>query len=382
MFQNGKHGFAFTTSFRYLTSGNNIPWEMPVMSYESLKYPPIQNVNFDDYNMDFETQGWMEIGLSYAYDIYHRFDKQLTVGVSVKLLKGYAGVTAQVNNVNYIVLNDSTINFKNLNGQVGYAIPVDYDDNTVPFHDPFFKGTGAGLDVGVVYTKRRYIDNKKFKKVCDQRFEDYIYRIGFSILDIGGIKYKNNAQYHSYDDVSVIWQNFDTISYSNIHEVARELSYVFYGDREASYRKSEFSIGLPLAVSLQFDYHIQKKKSFYIAGYWIQPVRFNLHTIRRPAELAVIPRYETKNLEFSLPLSLYEYKYPRIGFAARFWFLTIGTDRIANYLGLGDIYGIDFYASIKFNFGKGSCRVVEPGACENSEFGYSDKEKAMFRKRK
>ncbi len=380
MYQYGKHGFALTTSFRYLTSLNRIPWELPVIGYEGIKHKPLQNVNYIDQDMDVTSQAWMEIGFSYAYDIYHRFDRQITVGASVKLLWGYAGITAQVNDLDYIIMNDSTINFKNMNGQIGYAMPVNYENNDFPLYDPFFKGFGVGLDLGVVYTKRRYIDDKDFDKVCDQRFEDYIYRIGLSIVDIGGINYKDNAQYHSFDDVSVIWQNFDTISYSNINQVVRELSDVFYGDPDASYRDDNFRIGSPMAISLQFDYRIPKKEAFYIGALWIQPLRFNLHTLRRPAQLAVIPRYETKNLEFSVPISLYEYKYLRIGLAARFGFFSIGTEKLGTYLGLGDITGLDFYASVRFNFGKGSCKVKIPTACENSEFGYSDKERTMFRK--
>ena len=75
----GKHGFALTTGVRYLVSTNNVPWEMPVMGYEGLNYEPIQNVNFNNYNIDVSTQGWMEIGLSYAYDVYRFLDEQITV---------------------------------------------------------------------------------------------------------------------------------------------------------------------------------------------------------------------------------------------------------------------------------------------------------------
>jgi hypothetical protein len=164
--------------------------------------------------------------------------------------------------------------------------------------------------------------------------------------------------------------------------VVEELSNVFYGDPEASYREDRFRIGMPMAVSLQFDYHFRKFEHFYLGAIWVQPVRFNLHTLRRPAQLAVIPRIEKKNLEFSIPISLYEYQYPRVGFAARFWFLTIGTEKLGTYLGIGDLNGLDIYASIKFNFGKGTCKKKEPIECLNYEFGYSDKDKSKFRKRK
>ena len=381
-FNLGRHGFALTTGFRYMVTADNVPWEMPVMGYESLSYKPLQNINFDDYNFDFNTQGWMEIGLSYAYDVYQFIDEKITVGVTLKGVWGYAGVTTQVKNIDYIVLNDSTLNFKNLNGQIGYAVPVDYQTNDVPMNDPFFKGWGLGADIGVTYTKQKYVGSKRFKEPCDQRYEEYIYRIGLSLLDIGAINYKNNAQYHSFENVSAIWQNFDTISYDNVNQVVGELSNVFYGNPDASYVDNRFSIGLPMAVSLQFDYHSKRYKDVYLGAFWIQPIRFNMHTLRRPAELTLIPRYETKIFEVSVPISLYEYKYPRVGLAARFYFFTIGTEKLGTYLGVGDLNGMDFYFSIKFNFGKGTCKIKAPIECLNEEYGYSERDKRNFRKRK
>ncbi|NOX86289.1 MAG: hypothetical protein GXO86_10055 [Chlorobi bacterium] len=382
MFQYGNHSFAITTGFRFFTSANNIPWEMPVFGYEGMDYGPINNVSFDDYHVDAVTQAWIDVGLSYAYNVYHFLDNQVTVGVTARKLWGYMGVYGQINNVNYIIPNDSVLNILNLNGEMGFAVPVDYSNNDFPLHNPVFKGSGVGFDVGVVYTKRRFIDDNRWKKPCGQEFKEYVYRIGLSILDIGRVKYSKNAQLHTFNDVSAYWVNYDTISYSSVNEVVQEISNVFYGDPNASYSGNSFKIGLPTAVSLQFDYNIERWKNVYFGLVWIQPVRLNRHSLRRPAQISLVPRYETKYLEFSLPIQLYEYRYPRVGFAARFAFLTIGTERIGTYLGLADLNGLDIYFSIKLNLTKGSCRKVIPVKCLNYEYGYSDKDKARFRKRR
>jgi len=383
MFQYGKHAIALTTGVRFFTSASRIPYEIPVFGYESLKYKPLQNVNFNDHNLDAGSMAWMEVGLSYAYNLYSYGDEQLTVGASFRKLWAYAGVYGEASNANYVVLNDSTINVKNLNGKVGFAVPVDYDNNDFPVNDPFFKGSGFGFDVGVVYIKRRYVDRKRWERLCDQDDEEYNYRIGFSVIDIGRVKFKHNAQLHSFDDVSLFWQNFDTINYSNVNQVIREISNAFYGSPDSSFRGNSFKLGLPTAVSLQFDYRLKWVQNLYVAAVWINPLRFNLHTLRRPAQISIVPRYETKQLEFDLPIVLYEYKYPRIGFAARFSFVTIGTERLGTYLGLADLNGMDIYFSVKLNFGKGGCRRIRrvPVECLNQEYGYSDKDKAKFRKR-
>jgi hypothetical protein len=154
------------------------------------------------------------------------------------------------------------------------------------------------------------------------------------------------------------------------------MSTLFYGDPSASYAGSMINIGLPTAVSVQADYNIYK--NFYAAGYWIHPIRFNMHALRRPAQVAVVPRYESQYFEVNLPISVYEYKYPRIGLSARFWFFTIGTERIGTWLGLSNLDGLDIYASIKFGFGKGNCRnrfksacIDEPGRRKKNKKNYN-----------
>lgn len=378
MFNYGKHSFGITTAVRYFISGNNVPWEIPVFGFESLKYEPLQNIAFDNFAVDFSTTVWMQIGISYAYNIYNYQNNSISIGASLNTLWGYAGAYGDVSNANYILLNDSTINIRNLDAQVGFALPVDYYTNDLPMNEPFFKGKGLGLDIGVTYVKKKYVGTQRWQHVSQQSYEEYIYRVGLSFIDIGRIKYSKNAQLIDYDNVSAFWQNFDTISYDNVNQVIEQLSNVFYGDPNASFAGNTIKIGLPTAVSLQFDYNY--RNNIFFGVFLIQPIRINRNTLRRPAQIAFIPRYETKQLEFSLPISLYDYRYPRVGFAARFSFFTIGTERLGTYLGLADLNGADIYMAVKINFGKDTYRFKSHSKCYNNEYGYSDKEKVKFKK--
>lgn len=378
MMQVGKHAFGFSTAMRVYTSGNKVPWEMPMFGYGGLRYKPLQNIQFNDHNFDFQSNVWGEIGLSYAYDIYQYFDQQITLGISVKYLMGYSGGYADISNVEYMVQNDSIINITNINAEVGFTLPVDYDNGDFPDSGPTFKGSGIGIDIGAVFVKRKNIDNKRFRKLCEQPYKDYIYRIGISILDIGSINYKNNTQKHNYDNVGVLWENYDTVSFNNINQLVSEISNLFYGDPNASLSSTTMKIGLPTALSIQADYHVKEK--IFIGAYWTHPIKLNGHTMRRPAQLAFIPRYETKQLEFSLPISLYEYKYPRIGAALRINFLTIGTERLGTWIGAGNLDGMDIYFSLKFGLEKGKCRVKSNSKCYSLEYGYSGKQKKKFNK--
>jgi hypothetical protein len=129
---------------------------------------------------------------------------------------------------------------------------------------------------------------------------------------------------------------------------------------------------LPTAISIQGDYRIYPK--WYAGAVFIHPVRFGKSFIRRPAQVAVVPRYETPKFEVALPLSLYDYQYPRVGLSIRYYFLTIGSDELLSLLGLTDFTGLDFYIALKLNFGKGNCgRIRRDLPCENDEYGLKRK---------
>jgi hypothetical protein len=105
---------------------------------------------------------------------------------------------------------------------------------------------------------------------------------------------------------------------------------------------------LPTALIINADYKF--KESFYLAAAIIAPVRWINPQLRRPVNLAVIPRYETRYLEVNIPVSLYDWNHPRIGLSIRIHDLTIGTDRLGGYFANHDFTGMDIYFSYKINF--------------------------------
>ena len=369
MIQIGDHAFGITTGVRVFTSGNNIPWNVAEFGYWGLDYGPLHNIDFDEKNIDFGSNSWMEVGLSYAYDVWKYYDQQLTVGLSVKKLWGYAGAYVYSDKLNYLVPNDTTIDIKEMNASLGFSGPINYDNSEFLNTSPTFRGSGVGMDIGVVYVKRRQVELNKWngERLCAQNIVDYDYKIGVSIVDIGRVKFKENAQEHQFDEESIYWEDVDTLQFNNANSFLHELSNTFYGNPNASYVGDNIKIGLPTALSIQADFNL--RNNIYVAGFFIHPLRLNKSTLRRTPQLAIIPRYETKYFELSVPISLYDYNYPRVGIAARFYFITIGTERLGTYLGLSDMNGMDIYASIKIGINKGSCKERFGGACDNNNFG-------------
>jgi len=375
MISYGRHAFAFHTGARSLVSANAIPYHIANFGYYGLDYEEQHNIDYQNRDFGAATAVLGEIGFTYAFSIRKISMEDWTGGITVKRIFSPGGGYFRINDLNYITVNDSTVNIKNLNGEVGYSLPFDYDlplndsVNGIPYVDPLFKGGGFGFDFGVTFqNKTLSYQKKRLTRLCSQRYIDYYYRIGVSLLDVGYIYFKNNAQLQSYQDVSEYWVNIDTLNFYTFNRLRRTLSDVFYSDPEASNVDDKIKIWLPTALSVQADYRITKK--WYAGAVWIQPVKLGKSYIRRPAQVVLVPRYETPHYEFSLPLSLYDYKHPRVGASARYQIFTIGTDDLLGLVGLTDFSGLDFYFSVKINFRKGNCgRYKRNVPCENEEYG-------------
>lgn len=368
MIQSGKHAFALTTSVRSLQSGTNIPYEIPIIAYEEISFERYHHIEFDDYNINMIGMTWSEIGLNYAYDFYDQYNNKLTLGIGVKGLFGMQAAYVRSRNLNYIIIDENTINIINMDSEFGYSLPIDNETNSFS-HDPVFRGYGLGGDIGLVYTRKKSTINYKGEyRICAKPYHDYIYRIGISLLDFGSIAFKNNSELHQFNNVNQYWEEFDTIQFISFEQSMRSYSDVFYGDPDSSFVSNKISIGLPTAISLQFDYHINN--NYYVSFAWVQPIRIVANTIWRPAQLAIIPRYENRFFGFSLPVSIYNYSKPRIGMAIRVYSLSIGTDNLSSWFHSNEFTGADIYFSFSFSLQKGKCLSTKKGACYNKNFGY------------
>jgi len=369
----GKHAYGFHTGIRSLTSVNRLPHEIANYAYFGLDFTDQQNVDYNDYDFLGNSLALTEIGLTYAY-AFRQFNlSDWSAGVTLKGLFGYAGGYAYANNFDYIVLNDSSINIRNLNMEAGYSLPVNYENNEYPDGNGYVRGIGLGLDVGVTYQrKERTYQKRRYDKLCSQRFINYKYKVGVSIIDFGLVNFNKNTQVHSFEDVSKYWVNVDTLSFYNVDQLVDDFNIAFYGSAGHSFVSSSMKFWLPTALSLQLDYHIYRR--WYVAANLIQPLIISKSQLVRPAQVVLAPRYEFSKIEVSLPISLYNYKQPKVGAAVRIYFLTIGTDNFLSLAGLSDFTGMDVYFSVKFNFLRGKCgksRRFVP--CQNGEYGIQRK---------
>lgn len=368
MFQNGKNAFAVSTSVRFASSGVNIPWETLVFIYEDLTYKPLQGMRFDDRNFSFSLLTWEELAFSYAGIIYDRNGNQLSAGVTAKLLFGLNGGYSEFRITDYMAVDSKTVDFYKFQTNVAFAMPS--TGLTSSFSHPFSSvGFGLGTDVGVTFIKKkdRYSSSKGYRP-CEFAYEDYKYKIGLSILDLGRISFNKETEFHTFnvENIFLNTDDLDTLKGMTADVGMRYLSKMMLGDSNASLTGDKMKIGLPTALSLQTDWHTFG--SYYVGLLWIHPLHFYLKDTKRAAQITLVPRYETRMLGVSLPLSLYQYKRWRFGLALRFYTLTIGTECLGTILGFKNMDSADFYFSFKFNLDKGRCNSFNRGACKKGRY--------------
>lgn len=357
-----RHAFALTTAIRSNASMDNVPEDVANFIYLGLNYVPQHNINYI-INQKFGTAAasWGEIGLTYSYLLYQKRYDRISVGASVRRLLGLAGAYLAVDHMDYVVPNDSTMIVNNMDAKVGFSLPLDYSSNEFTTAN-LIKGGGFGFDVGITYTRTLRSAYKQYiRRPCEARYDDYLYRIGIAILDVGRIKFKTNAQDYAIDNRSSYWSDVNELDFVSIDQFMDTVSYQFYGDYNAAYRGDVVKVWLPSALSVQFDYHYTGP--WYVNASLIYGFPLSRSSIRRPAQLSVTPRYETGWFEASLPISLYDWYLPRIGLALRFYGFTIGTEKLGQFFSISDFTGMDLYFSLKIPLDKGSCGPRGPKGC-------------------
>jgi hypothetical protein len=363
----GNQAFAISTGVRSVISVKNLPYDIANFTYLGLNYVPQQNINYKD-NHPFKAGEltWAEVGISYAYTFHARNFEKITAGITVRRLFGYSGFYVKGNRADYIVPDDSTISVHNFKGQIGYSLPVDYDKNG-GWNDKLITGHGFSGDIGITYTRLSEIYAEDyFTTLCSQHYDNYLYRLGVALIDIGAIRFNTHTEKYSFDDKSSYWDDVNKFNFSSIHQLMDTISYKFYGDNKASYRGNSFYMWLPSALSVQFDYHYFR--NWYVNASLIYGFDLSPASVSRPSEIAITPRYESHSFEANLPVSFYDWNKLRIGLSLRYYYVTIGTEKLGQFFRISNFSGLDLYIALHFFIDKGNCPKGKQKGCRETDY--------------
>lgn len=362
----GKNAFGFHTAARLFASAEDIAEPTAIFMHEGLDYVPQREIDYTQQKMGVFATAWAEVGLSYGRIIYQQGRDMINVGGTAKYLMGIGHMSAYLDELNHTVVSDEDWNVTNLTGQ--YAI-------TEP---GFANGHGFGVDLGVTY-KRMLTDVDDYAPHTPQSdcgTIDYRYRVGVSLLDLGGINFSRNSLIRTFDNATTTWENYPDAEVNSIGDIDALIASQFASDAGSMRSGTRYGASLPSAVSVQFDYNLGK--NFYANATWVQGFKIGKRTtgIRRSL-LAITPRYEHKWFEASLPISLYDYRSPQLGLAFRFYSITIGSDNILPFIAPLDIYSANIYASVKITLFKNPMCVKGRGGKKSKNGKYRSKGSAV-----
>lgn len=290
---------------------------------------------------------WGEVGLHYSYR--QAGDAiTLAVGVSPKLLLGYeAGFVRSSDNLEFCWTQLDSMSFSSGNwdiamttGNLDPAGQMSANGNIASGEiSPQLNGYGAGLDFGIVLAAPGY---------DGETDEDYCWRVGVSVIDFGLIRFNRHAERHNFSfDTTHVISGLEFSDQRDPQEVIDMANMYFLGKYGESLKAEKFTAALPSAVVVQLDYRIVP--NFFAGAVWVQRTPLSKFAIKRVNTLSILPRYETRWLSVSAPVTFSDWQSVRFGLAARLGWLTIGTDNLNSFFRQNQFTGSDFYIGIKIN---------------------------------
>lgn len=322
-----KQSFALTTRARGLFNLNNIDGGL----YERISdgFEVGNDFDFESNNLNATVHVFSEIGVTYGREIMRTQDQFIKGGITLKYLRGAGGLFANAPELNGDF--NGTTNILTTQGSVSYGNTPGFESDDPKFSD--LQG-GFGADIGIVYEYRKRIMGGK---VQGKRPQEYKFKMGLSLTDIGSINYKD-SQNKTYDaDGNVNALEFET---KDIDQVLDDN----YSDTTVN---GDQKLNLPTALQIMADYYIGQR--FYVGLHTGLSMRKsgspNTNNLINTATL--VPRWESKWFSVYSPLGLRQYGSPTWGFGMRLGPLTVGSGSILTNLISDKSKNADVYLGLK-----------------------------------
>jgi hypothetical protein len=333
----GDHSGGLSFNNRGYAAINNIPYFIGSFAQHGLVgFPRQQGKDFEAKDMRFAAFNFSEIKASYSKTFYKKDKNILAAGISIKKFYSLAGAAANINDLSFNVHNDTALSV------------YKFDADRMTTSGGLYRKGGMGLDLGITYQKMLvnsggYLPHM-VKSGC--RYIPYKYKVGFSIIDIGSVKFDQSKEtYNGYN-----YKDIEINGYSNITTNPDSVASIFSSqdDLKSGLVKKTNKIMLPTFISAQVDYNIWAS-AVYVNAMIIQGISHSSSKfgIRHASSISITPRFETRLVDFALPFSLYEYSKAQLGMSFRVGPLTIGSDKFINWIINSDLYGGDIYVYFK-----------------------------------
>jgi hypothetical protein len=352
-------GVAAGVKYKYLTSLVNASPEVGRMIVEGTRSPSLIGNTYNNSEFYFNTGFYNEFFGTIGKVILNEDDRFIKIGATGKYLVSEMFTNISAYDFDFNVVSDPANNRRqiiNLPKTNAYYAQVAAEPrlSISSFTNQMTKlsglGTGFGGELGIIYEYRpdfrNYTRINNGKIHTDPRVNKYKYRLGFSLLDVGFIRY-SSPQAVRVNEINSVNNRIIRGDYnmlSGFEELITSTEEVY--DVDPTTHGNTFLIYTPASAVATIDYNI--KDNYFVNVIIRQSL---LNTNRRGAitysGISVVPRYETKNLMISAPVSLdHNYQNFNLGLAVRFANVFLGSDNITGWLNTFNPRGFSIYAGI------------------------------------
>jgi hypothetical protein len=277
--------------------------------------------------------GWLEGNFNYSQEIFRNQKSTLTAGLTLQINKSISGAFATVNKLSYLESTNGIDTLYTLTaGGSSFGYSSNYDETvagTANTGTDFVKNgkTSLGLSMGAEYL----LYNTEAHSFQTNHALNYALKIGVSIMDIGGVSYKNSVTSSIFNGVRPNMNDplisRKTTGIQNSDQLRDSLATIF---ASTTPMPETFTVTKPTRFNLNIDKPIGN--DFYINA----DLTVNMHasaglTKRRVRDLNLItvtPRYETLHFGVFVPVQYNTQGQLMVGGAIKLGPLTVGVHRL------------------------------------------------------
>ncbi len=340
-----KTAIGFNWKIRQFFNIDDIGADLAKLIKEELEYPSLWVDRLYNKRLSIQTMAWAEYGFNYGRVLLDNNEHFLKIGGRLKLLQGLGAAFMYIDNLEYEFLNADTLSIFSSDVNYGHSDNFEFDINTIKYR--FKSNPGIGFDFGIVYEWRK--DYKKYQYEMDGQQNlwrkdqnKYKLKVGFSALDIGGMKYRKGTYSNDFRADIRDW-NISVLDFQSVQQFNDTINARF---QKLPSDKREFYMNLPTSLSLQIDYNIWKDLYIGATSFYALKFKNDRNKVHHISYYSLIPRWDHKFLGVALPLTWSPVTGLRYGPALRIGYLMVGTSDIKPVL-KGEKYGADVFVALK-----------------------------------
>jgi hypothetical protein len=339
---NRKSSIAFGANIRSYTNLQTSEYNYSDTSHGAADFLKI-NQGIPSVNGKLLSSSWLEGYISYARTLSDNEFGRLNAGITVKVSRGISGAYANIDNVNFSQTtqnNTPVYSISSANILYGYSATYDHWQNSNSTSQNIKQLVnnaegGVSFDAGIEYLIKAQ-GTTSFNDGEEDYF-DYDWKIGLSLLDIGGSQYKYGTQSRIINGIktNISGLTLDKTFDSTVNSVTRfndSLATLVNIDQVSG----KFTVLNPMRLVVNVDHYLTG--NFYInaelsVNIPLTAIKKGYLQVKGINLLTVTPRWERKRYGFYLPVQYNNQNQFWVGAAVKAGPLLLGVHNLANLFG-------------------------------------------------